>query len=71
MKYTNPYSDLPNIYFGEDGNTFNLMVDNQSLVVLKWDEGGNNRISYNAPFPLNENIKQQISILEERLINSK
>ena len=71
MTAINPYSDLPNIYLGKDGNTFNLMVDNQPPVVLKWDEGDDNRIHYDASFSLDANIKQQISILEERLISSK
>lgn len=71
MKAINPYPDLPNIYNGEDGNTYYLIVDSQLPVTLGWDEDGNNRIRYDAPFSLDENIKQQIDILEERLIRSK
>ena len=71
MKAINPYPDLPNIYNGEDGNTYYLIVDSQLSVTLVWDEDGNNRIRYDAPFSLDENIKQQIDILEERLIRSK
>lgn len=71
MKESNPYSDLPNIFYGEDGNSFNLIVKNQAPVILSWDENGNTKLCYNISFPLEENIKQQIDILEERLINSK
>lgn len=71
MKESNPYSDLPNIFYGEDGNTFNLIVENQLPVKLRWDENGNTKLSYDVSFPLEVNIKQQIDILEERLINSK
>lgn len=71
MKESNPYSDLPNIFYGEDGNSFNLIVKNQAPVILSWDENGSTKLCYNIPFPLEENIKQQIDILEERLINSK
>ncbi len=71
MKESNPYSDLPNIFYGEDVNSFNLIVKNQAPVILSWDENGSTKLCYNIPFPLEENIKQQIDILEERLINSK
>lgn len=71
MKTFNPYPDLPNIYNSEDGNTYYLIVDNQLPVELRWDDDGNNRIRYDAPFSLDDNIKQQIDILEERLIRSK
>lgn len=71
MTDNHPYLDLLNIYYGEDGNTFILMVDKQMPVTLKWDENGNNRLCYNVPFVLDEDIKQQICILEERLISSK
>lgn len=71
MKTFNPYPDLPNIYNSEDGNTYYLIVDNQLPVELRWDDDGNSRIRYDAPFSLDDNIKQQIDILEERLIRSK
>lgn len=71
MNAINPYQDLPNIYYSEDGNTFSLIVENQLPIELKWDEDGNNRIRYDAPYSLDESIKQQIDILEERLIRSK
>lgn len=71
MNAINPYQDLPNIYYSEDGNTYSLIVDNQLPIELKWDEDGNNRIRYDAPYSLDESIKQQIDILEERLIRSK
>ena len=71
MKTFNPYPDLPNIYNSEDGNTYYLIVDNQLPVELRWDDDGNNRIRYDATFSLDDNIKQQIDILEERLIRSK
>ncbi len=38
---------------------------------MRWDENGDNRLSYDAPSVLDDNIKQQISILEERLVQSK
>lgn len=71
MNAINPYQDLPNIYYSEDGNTYSLIVENQLPIELKWDEDGNNRIRYDAPYSLDESIKQQIDILEERLIRSK
>ena len=48
MSATNPYPDLPNIFFGKDGNTFALIVENQPPVEIKWDEEGSDRILYNA-----------------------
>ena len=71
MSATNPYPDLPNIFFGKDGNTFALIVENQPPVEIKWDEEGSDRILYNASFVMDDSIKQQISILEERLVKSK
>ena len=66
MSATNPYHDLPNIYYGEDGNTYCLKIENMPSVKMRWDENGDNRLSYDAPSVLDDNIKQQISILEER-----
>ena len=71
MSATNPYHDLPNIYYGEDGNTYCLKIENMPSVKMRWDENGDNRLSYDAPSVLDDNIKQQISILEERLVQSK
>lgn len=71
MTNITPYADLPNIYYGEDGNSFKLIISGQQPIILKWDEDGNSRLNYDIPFHLNDDIKQQISILEDRLINSK
>lgn len=71
MAATNPYQDLPNIYYGEDANTYCLIIENMPSVIMRWDENGDNRLSYDAPSVLDDNIKQQISILEERLVQSK